>query len=163
MCGSETQDFTPISTTCGCLTCKGYTRARLHTIVHKESTAAILVTIHNMAFQLELMRDVRQAIIEVCVCLSVCVCVWCVCVSVCVSVCMCVCLCVCVCVCLSVCVSVCMCVSVCVCVCFCVCVLMFKDRFPRFIQEFMADYFPDRQYPKWVVDALASVGVPLLS
>ena len=40
----------------------------------KEATGCHLISIHNIAFQLDLMRDIRQAIIEVCLRSGVCYC-----------------------------------------------------------------------------------------
>lgn len=36
-----------------------------------------------------------------------------------------------------------------------------RDEFPQFVQEFMLTNYPDRQYPDWVVEALASVNITL--
>lgn len=36
-----------------------------------------------------------------------------------------------------------------------------EDRFPAFVQHFMLEYYPDRSYPAWVQEALASVGIGL--
>ena len=33
------------------------------------------------------------------------------------------------------------------------------DEFPKFIREFMADNFPDKNYPKWVVESLKKVNI----
>lgn len=57
-------DFAPISEDCPCFTCQNYTRAYLHSIIQKETTACHLLTIHNLAYQLNLMRQVRQSITE---------------------------------------------------------------------------------------------------
>ena len=60
------QDFRPISDTCQCIACKNYSRAALYSIVSvKAETGSELLTIHNIAFQLNLMHDIRQAVIEV--------------------------------------------------------------------------------------------------
>ena len=58
------EDFGPVSQTCSCYTCKNYTRAALHGLVTKEAAGCHLVTIHNIAYQLQLMLDARTAIIE---------------------------------------------------------------------------------------------------
>lgn len=55
-------DFTPIDKECSCLTCKSYTKAFLHSVVTKETTACHLLTIHNVAYQLTLMRGIRESI-----------------------------------------------------------------------------------------------------
>jgi tRNA-guanine transglycosylase len=65
-------DFGPIEDGCGCVCCRpggtegalGITRAFLHHNVGKETVAAHLLTLHNVWYQLELMRRVRQAIVE---------------------------------------------------------------------------------------------------
>ncbi|CEJ90034.1 Putative Queuine tRNA-ribosyltransferase [[Torrubiella] hemipterigena] len=63
-------DFGPIETGCGCMCCRqtedglGITRAYIHHNASKETVAAHLLTIHNVWYQLNLMREVRQAIIE---------------------------------------------------------------------------------------------------
>ncbi|KAJ2557684.1 Queuine tRNA-ribosyltransferase catalytic subunit 1 [Coemansia sp. RSA 1933] len=61
--GKYKDDFTPIDKDCDCPTCKNYTRAYLHTSVTKETTGCHLITIHNIAFQMRLMRDIRCAIV----------------------------------------------------------------------------------------------------
>lgn len=38
-----------------------------------------------------------------------------------------------------------------------------EGRFPQFIQEFMLDNFPDKEYPEWVVSALQAVNVNLVT
>lgn len=58
-------DFSPIDPSCSCSTCTGgYSRAFLHTVVTKEPSACHLITVHNVAHQLELMRRVRAAILQ---------------------------------------------------------------------------------------------------
>jgi queuine tRNA-ribosyltransferase len=58
-------DFTPLDRTCGCHTCKHYTRAYLsHLFRAKEILAATLLSIHNLYFLVHLAKDARQAIIE---------------------------------------------------------------------------------------------------
>ena len=57
-----TSDFSPIEEGCECSTCQHYTRAYLHTIVTREPSACHLVTVHNVAHQLNLMRRVREAV-----------------------------------------------------------------------------------------------------
>lgn len=42
----------------------GITRAFIHHNASKETVAAHLLTIHNVWYQLQLMRDIRQAVIE---------------------------------------------------------------------------------------------------
>ncbi|KAJ2842584.1 hypothetical protein GGI22_007504 [Coemansia erecta] len=62
--GKYKADFTPIDKDCDCSTCKNFTRAYLHTSVTKETTGCHLVTVHNIAFQMRLMRDIRYAIVR---------------------------------------------------------------------------------------------------
>lgn len=64
-------DFGPIEDGCGCLACRskekgglGATRAFVHHLASKETVGAHLLTMHNVWYQLQLMRDVRQAIID---------------------------------------------------------------------------------------------------
>ena len=59
---SGLQDFTPICGTCKCTTCRQYTRAYLHSIVKDQAVACHLISVHNVAYQLDLMREVRQTI-----------------------------------------------------------------------------------------------------
>ncbi|KAJ1972774.1 Queuine tRNA-ribosyltransferase catalytic subunit 1 [Dimargaris xerosporica] len=95
-------DYAPIEADCHCHTCRNYTRAHLVTLVNKETVGCHLISIHNIAYQMRLMRDIRTSIME--------------------------------------------------------------DRFPQFVQSFMKCYFVDNgtPYPKWVVNALASVNISLL-
>lgn len=63
-------DFGPIEDGCGCMCCRsgeggmGVTRAFVHHNASKETVSAHLLTIHNVWYQLNLMREVRQSIIE---------------------------------------------------------------------------------------------------
>lgn len=93
------QDFDPIDKDCSCSTCERYTRAYLHTIVTHETVACHLLTVHNLAYQMSLMRSIRESIVD--------------------------------------------------------------GRFDEFVQEFMDLMFPQRNYPKWVCDALSAVNVEL--
>ena len=65
------RDFGPIEDGCGCAACRpesegglGVTRAFVHHNAAKETVAAHLLTIHNVWYQLNLMREVRESIIE---------------------------------------------------------------------------------------------------
>ncbi|XP_050306850.1 queuine tRNA-ribosyltransferase catalytic subunit [Anthonomus grandis grandis] len=58
------KDFSPIDKDCSCNTCKNYTRAYLHGIVTDLPVACHLVTEHNVAFQLRLMRSIRESILK---------------------------------------------------------------------------------------------------
>lgn len=55
-------DMKPIDEDCDCSTCKLYTRSYLHHIVTIESVSCSLLSVHNVAFQLRLMRAMRAAI-----------------------------------------------------------------------------------------------------
>lgn len=57
------QDFEPIDKNCICSTCKTYTRAYLHNIVTVHTVSCHLLTIHNVAFQLRLMKNIRDSIV----------------------------------------------------------------------------------------------------
>lgn len=56
------QDYKPIEEECGCRVCKTYTRAFLHMAITKEQMAGQLISYHNIAFQMRLMRLMREAI-----------------------------------------------------------------------------------------------------
>lgn len=55
-------DFRPIQEDCICPCCKKYSRAMLHSMVTRETVACHLVTLHNVHYQLQLMRSLREAI-----------------------------------------------------------------------------------------------------
>ncbi|KAG5924867.1 hypothetical protein E4U61_005714 [Claviceps capensis] len=63
-------DFGPLEDECGCMCCRqedggmGITRAYVHHNTSKETVAAHLLTIHNVWYQLNLMKELRQSIIE---------------------------------------------------------------------------------------------------
>ncbi|KAG6082304.1 hypothetical protein E4U31_003014 [Claviceps sp. LM219 group G6] len=67
---SFANDFGPLEDECGCMCCRqgdggmGITRAYVHHNTSKETVAAHLLTIHNVWYQLNLMRELRQSIIE---------------------------------------------------------------------------------------------------
>lgn len=59
----HSRDPRPIDETCGCYTCRQFSRAYLrHLIMAKELLAGTLISIHNLFTLLELMRDARRAI-----------------------------------------------------------------------------------------------------
>ena len=59
------EDQRPIDEACGCTTCRRYTRAYLrHLFVARESLAATLNSIHNLAFYLDTMDRVRASLAE---------------------------------------------------------------------------------------------------
>ncbi|NTW29053.1 MAG: tRNA guanosine(34) transglycosylase Tgt [Coriobacteriia bacterium] len=58
-------DFTPLDPKCSCPTCTGYSRAYLrHLVTQKEMLGAILLSVHNLHFLLDLVTRARNAIIE---------------------------------------------------------------------------------------------------
>ncbi|MGW8249266.1 MAG: tRNA guanosine(34) transglycosylase Tgt [Anaerolineales bacterium] len=59
------RDHSPIDSACNCYTCQNFSRAYLrHLIVAKEMLSATLLSIHNLHTLIQLMREMRQAIIE---------------------------------------------------------------------------------------------------
>lgn len=58
-------DFTPLDPECGCYTCKNYTKSYLrHLYKANEILSSRLLTTHNLYFLINLMKDVRQAIMD---------------------------------------------------------------------------------------------------
>ena len=59
------EDLSPLDKNCNCYACQNHTKAYIrHLFRMKEGTAAILMTIHNIHFLINLMKDARQAILE---------------------------------------------------------------------------------------------------
>ena len=59
------EDFTPLDENCDCYACKNHTKAYIrHLFRVKEATASILMTIHNIRFLVNLMNQIRQAILK---------------------------------------------------------------------------------------------------
>ncbi|MHB1293484.1 MAG: tRNA guanosine(34) transglycosylase Tgt [Anaerolineae bacterium] len=59
------EDQHPIQEDCGCYTCRNYDRAYLrHLVMSEEILGLRLNTIHNLHFLLQLMRDIRRALLE---------------------------------------------------------------------------------------------------
>ncbi|XP_071504302.1 queuine tRNA-ribosyltransferase catalytic subunit 1-like [Diadema antillarum] len=58
------KDFRPIDEDCTCFTCRKHTRAYLHSIWNYGTVACQLLSIHNIAFQMRLMRNIRESILE---------------------------------------------------------------------------------------------------
>jgi queuine tRNA-ribosyltransferase len=57
------EDQGPADPNCACLVCRRYSRAYLrHLVAAQEPLAAVLNTLHNLAFYLETMRNVREEI-----------------------------------------------------------------------------------------------------
>ncbi len=59
------RDMYPIDTSCDCYTCKNYTRAYIHHLFRvKEVLGATLCSIHNLRFYINLMKKMREAIVN---------------------------------------------------------------------------------------------------
>jgi queuine tRNA-ribosyltransferase len=61
-CANETGK--PIEEGCKCMTCKNYSRAAIHRLLKSGALGCQLVTYHNLAYMLGLMRRMRKAIID---------------------------------------------------------------------------------------------------
>ena len=58
-------DFGPIDPTCDCYTCRNYSRAYIRHLIKAEEVLGIrLMTIHNLRYLQNLMREIREAIKE---------------------------------------------------------------------------------------------------
>mgnify|MGYP000750584806 CR=1 FL=1 len=58
-------DFTPIEVGCACYACTKYTRAYLnHLFKAKEMLGGTLATIHNLYFTINLVKEIRSALVE---------------------------------------------------------------------------------------------------
>jgi queuine tRNA-ribosyltransferase len=63
MNATNAHDKRPIDETCNCYACQHFTRAYIrHLIIAKEMLASTLISIHNIATLLNLVRDARTAI-----------------------------------------------------------------------------------------------------
>ena len=59
------EDFSPLDAKCGCYTCKNFSRAYLrHLFNAKEMLGLVLLSLHNVYFFLDLMRQIRASIKE---------------------------------------------------------------------------------------------------
>ena len=59
------KDYSPIDPLCGCYTCRNYSRAYVRHLLKSGETLGIrLMTIHNLSYLLDLMKSIRQAIIN---------------------------------------------------------------------------------------------------
>ena len=59
------KDFSPIDSDCGCYVCRNFSRAYIrHLFKAGEILGLRLATWHNLYFLLDLMKQIRQAIIE---------------------------------------------------------------------------------------------------
>jgi queuine tRNA-ribosyltransferase len=60
---SYAEDERPLDSQCSCLTCRRYSRAYLrHLFMTGEHLSAVLNTLHNLSFYLDMMRKIREAI-----------------------------------------------------------------------------------------------------
>ena len=60
-----TEDFGPLDPECDCYTCRNYSRAYIRHLIKADETFGIrLTTNHNLHFLLNLMKQVRQAIMD---------------------------------------------------------------------------------------------------
>jgi len=57
-------DFEPVDKNCICSTCKTYTRAYLYQIVSTEAVSCNLLSVHNLTYQMQLMKGIRDSIKE---------------------------------------------------------------------------------------------------
>ena len=58
-------DFTPIEADCECYSCRNYTRSYIAHLFHgKEMLAGTLASIHNLHFIVNLVKDIRQSILD---------------------------------------------------------------------------------------------------
>ncbi len=58
-----TEDFRPLDSQCGCYVCQNFSRSYLrHLFNAKEMLGLVLLSLHNVYFFLDLMRQIRQAI-----------------------------------------------------------------------------------------------------
>lgn len=59
------RDFRPLDENCDCYTCRNYSRAYIRHLIHCDETFGIrLTSYHNLYFLLNLMKQVRQAIMD---------------------------------------------------------------------------------------------------
>jgi len=57
------EDFSPLDKKCGCYTCKNFSRSYLRHLFNTDEILGLrLVSLHNIHFYLELMRNIREAI-----------------------------------------------------------------------------------------------------
>ncbi|MDO4721037.1 MAG: tRNA guanosine(34) transglycosylase Tgt [Peptostreptococcaceae bacterium] len=62
---SYQEDLSPLDSHCGCYACRNYSRAYIrHLVKADEILASRLLTTHNLHFLLELMKEIRLAIME---------------------------------------------------------------------------------------------------
>ncbi|MFO7168812.1 MAG: tRNA guanosine(34) transglycosylase Tgt, partial [Chloroflexota bacterium] len=57
------EDDAPLDEWCGCYTCRRYSRAYIHHLFRAQELLGIrLLSLHNVAFLLKLMREIRESI-----------------------------------------------------------------------------------------------------
>jgi queuine tRNA-ribosyltransferase catalytic subunit len=59
-------DFGPIDSDCKCPTCKKYTRSFLHHLFLKDSVSLHHLSLHNVYFLIDILREFRDAILNDC-------------------------------------------------------------------------------------------------
>ncbi|CAI5496789.1 unnamed protein product [Closterium sp. Naga37s-1] len=57
-------DHRPIDPSCSCLACRSFSRAYLHSLVTKDPVGCHLLTIHNIAYMMQLTRSMHNAILN---------------------------------------------------------------------------------------------------
>ncbi len=58
-------DFSPIDPDCGCYTCQNYSRAYIRHLIQADEILGVrLTTTHNLYFFIDLMRKIREAIVQ---------------------------------------------------------------------------------------------------
>lgn len=60
------KDMRPIDENCKCYVCRTYTRSYLHLLLKTDTLAPQLLTYHNVAYMMQLVRQMREAILEDC-------------------------------------------------------------------------------------------------
>ncbi|GEN33071.1 tRNA guanosine(34) transglycosylase Tgt [Aneurinibacillus danicus] len=59
------RDFSPLDPNCDCYTCRNYTRAYIRHLIHCDEILGVrLTTYHNLHFLINMMKQVRQAIMD---------------------------------------------------------------------------------------------------
>lgn len=56
-------DYMPIDKDCACITCARYSRSFLHSALAHETGACHLISIHNVTYQMRLMKQIRDSIL----------------------------------------------------------------------------------------------------
>jgi queuine tRNA-ribosyltransferase len=60
------KDFTPLTTDCGCYTCKNFTKAYLHHLLQeKEMLGGILLSLHNIVYLHKIVEDWKMDMLKV--------------------------------------------------------------------------------------------------